>query len=124
MVKAQMAAQKIHGLELVVAQSDNYHIAQAFGCEIEQPYNETPHLKKTAISSLEELDKLPRPIDPYTGGRMPVYLEAVRRLKDHFGDSVIVRGPGTGPFSLAGHTMGTENFLMDLAEAEMMMTKN
>jgi len=32
--------------------------------------------------------------------------------------STVVRAPGTGPFSLAGHLMGTESFLLELAMAD------
>lgn len=50
---------------------------------------------------------------------MPVYLEAVNRLRNYFGNEVAVRGPGTGPFSLASYLMGgTEEFLMEIATAE------
>jgi uroporphyrinogen decarboxylase len=50
---------------------------------------------------------------------MPVYLDAVHRLREHFGAEVAVRGPGTGPFSLASYLVGgTEFFLMEIATAE------
>ena len=49
---------------------------------------------------------------------MPVYLEAIRRLVALTRDRVAVRAPGTGPFSLASHLMGTEQFLLELALAE------
>ena len=123
MADAQIKAHSLHDLDVVVAQSDNYYIAQAFGCGINQPSNETPNLIKTALNSLDEIDRLPK-IDPKTDGRMPVYINAVRRLKEHFGDSVVIRSPGTGPFSLAGHAMGTENFLVELALADMNEDKN
>jgi len=56
--------------------------------------------------------------DPFTDGRMPVYLDAIQRLKVRLGDQVAIRAPGTGPFSLASHLMGTERFLLELAEAD------
>ena len=118
MAEAQIKAHSLHNLDVVVAQSDNYYIAEAFGCEINQPLNETPNLTKPALNSFDELDSLPK-VDPLTGGRMGVYVEAVRLLKEHYGESAVVRSPGTGPFSLAGHAMGTENFLVELALADM-----
>jgi uroporphyrinogen decarboxylase len=42
---------------------------------------------------------------------MPVYLEAIERLCGMAGPEAVIRAPGTGPFSLAGHLMGTQNFL-------------
>jgi uroporphyrinogen decarboxylase len=119
MAQAHIRTWELLGHDVVVAQSDNYYIAQGFGCVIHQPENLTPNLVKPAVERLEEIDSLKVP-DPYRDGRMPVYLEAVHLLKEHFGTEVAVRGPGTGPFSLASYLAGgTENFLMEIATAEM-----
>ena len=117
MAEAQIRAWELLGQDVAVAQSDNYYIAQGFGCRIEQPPDSTPHLVEPAVGSLEEIGRLRVP-DPWQDGRMPVYLEAVARLREHFGEEVAVRGPGTGPFSLASYLAGgTEQFLMDVALA-------
>ena len=106
------------GYDVVVAQSDNYYIAQGFGCVINQPFDTTPNLVKPAVDTLDDIGRLRVP-DPYKDGRMPVYLEAVHLLREHFGDEVAVRGPGTGPFSLASYLVGgTAFFLTEIAEAE------
>ncbi|MGI6031562.1 MAG: uroporphyrinogen decarboxylase family protein [Eubacteriales bacterium] len=118
MAEAQAKAWELLKLDVVVPQSDNYYLAQAFGVEIHQPENDTPHVTKTAIQSLDEVDNLPDTIDPYSQGRMPVFLEAVSRLKEIFGDEVAIRTCGTGMFSLAGHMLGTQNFLTEMAIAE------
>ncbi len=118
MAGAQIAAWEVLHHDVVCAQSDNYYIAEGFGCEISQPENVTPHLTRPAVDSLDRIGELTVP-DPATDGRMPVYLDAVRRLRTHFGDDVAVRGPGTGPFSLASYLCGgTESFLMEIATAE------
>ncbi|HUX13997.1 MAG TPA: uroporphyrinogen decarboxylase family protein [Spirochaetia bacterium] len=118
MAEAQIRAWELFRQDAVVAQSDNYYIAEGFGCVIEQPQNSTPHLVKPAVSDLDQIDRLRVP-DPYSDGRMPVYLEAVGTLRAHFGNEVAVRGPGTGPFSLASYIAGgTESFLTELALVE------
>ncbi len=117
MAEAQIIAWEKLGQDVVVAQSDNYYIAEGFGVKIQQPVNTTPHVIKPAIDDLSEVPKLKIP-DPYKDGRMHVYLDAVNILKNRFNGEVAVRGPGTGPFSLAGHILGTQNFLMELALAE------
>ena len=118
MADAQTRAWELVGQDVVVAQSDNYYIAEGFGCVVEQPPDSTPHLVRPAVESLWEIDRLRVP-DPSTGGRMPVYLEAVRRLRERFGNEVAVRGPGTGPFSLASYLMGgTAAFLTEIGQAE------
>ena len=118
MAEAHIKVYEALGLDVVVAQSDNYYIAEGFGCRINQPYDTTPNLVTPAVATLDEIGKLKVP-DPYKDGRMHVYLDAVHRLKTHFGAEVAVRGPGTGPFSLASYLMGgTEEFLMEIAMAE------
>ena len=118
MAAAHIKAWEILGHDVVVPQSDNYYIAQGFGCVINQPHDITPNLIKPAVETLDEIDKLKVP-DPYKDGRMHVYLDAAHKLREHFGNEVAVRGPGTGPFSLASYLVGgTEFFLMEIATAE------
>ncbi len=118
MAAAQIRSWELVGHDVVVAQSDQYYIAEGYGCVIEQPFDATPHLVAPAVPGLDDIENLKVP-DPYRDGRMPVYLDAVHALRSHFGNEVAVRGPGTGPFSLASYLAGgTQQFLMDIAQAE------
>ncbi|WP_319558894.1 uroporphyrinogen decarboxylase family protein [Marispirochaeta sp.] len=118
MAEAQIRAWEAVGQDVVVAQSDNYYIAEGFGCRINQPVNTTPNLTAPAVESLDQVDRLKVP-DPWKDGRMPVYLEAVALLREHFGTEVAVRAPGTGPFSLASYLVGgTAEFLTQIALCE------
>jgi uroporphyrinogen decarboxylase len=117
MAQAQIAAWEAYRQDVVVAQSDNYYIAEGFGVQVDHYADSTPTLAKPAIDNLHEVYGLSVP-DPHTDGRMPVYLKAIRLLAAHFGGEVAVRAPGTGPFSLASHILGTERFLMALAEVQ------
>ena len=117
MAEAQFRAWQVYGQDAVVAQSDNYYIAEGFGLKVEHYQDSTPTLKTPAVRELEDIEKLRVP-DPYQDGRMPIYLEAIRRLAEMTRGEVAVRAPGTGPFSLAAHLMGAEQFLVELAMAE------
>ena len=117
MAEAQYRAWQLYGQDAVVAQSDNYYIAEGFGVQVDHYKDSTPTHKQAAVSELEEITCLKVP-DPATDGRMPIYLEAIRRLADMTGGQVAVRAPGTGPFSLASHLIGTERFLLELALAD------
>jgi len=117
MAEAQYRAWQIYGQDVLVAQSDNYYIAEGFGVEVEHYEDATPTLKTQAVHALQEVDELRVP-DPHRDGRMPVYLEAIHRLVEMTRGEAAVRAPGTGPFSLASHLMGTEQFLIELAMAE------
>jgi uroporphyrinogen decarboxylase len=106
------------GQDVLVAQSDNYYIAEGFGLRIDHHTDATPTPRSPLIENLKDIFSLRVP-DPLTDGRMPVYLEAIERLCGMAGSDVIVRAPGTGPFSLAGHLLGTQNFLTRLGLLEI-----
>jgi uroporphyrinogen decarboxylase len=119
MAAAHIKTWEVLGHDVVVPQSDNYYIAQGFGCVINQPHDITPNLVKPAVESLDEIGRLKKIPDPCKDGRMHVYLDAIDKLRRHFGAEVAVRAPGTGPFSLASYLVGgTEFFLMEIATAE------
>jgi len=118
MADAQLKAWRKHGLDEVNPQSDNYYIADAMGVKLRIQEDDTPAVIERPLKSLDDIPMLRVP-DPYTEGRMPIYLEAVEILAREVGDEVIVRCPGTGPFSLAGHLLGVEEFIVQLAITEM-----
>ncbi|GEA15699.1 methylcobamide--CoM methyltransferase [Moorella sp. E308F] len=116
MAKAQLKAWEIYQQDIIVAQSDNYYIAEGFGITVDMHEDSTPTLREPVVHELQDVYKLRVP-DPYKDGRMPVYLEAIDLIKEQVGGKVAIRGTGTGPFSLASHLMGTQRFLMELAMA-------
>ena len=117
MAEAQYRAWKLYGQDAVVPQSDNYYIAEGFGVVVQHYEDSTPTFKTAAIDDLDDIGQLRVP-DPARDGRMPVYLEAIRRLRELTHGEVAVRAPGTGPFALAAHLLGTEAFLVELALAQ------
>lgn len=62
-------------------------------------------------ATYETLNHLKMP-DPKKDGRMPVLLDAIRRVKDEFGDSVCVTGRTAAPFSSATLLYGMTETLM------------
>lgn len=118
MAEAQFKAWDILRQDVVVVQSDNYYIAEGFGVTVNHYPDSTPTLAKPAVRELKDIEKLKVP-DPLRDGRMPVYIKAVSLLAVRLNDKVAIRGCGTGPFSLAGHLLGVENFLLELGMAQM-----
>jgi uroporphyrinogen decarboxylase len=57
------------------------------------------------------LDKLRIP-DPLKAGRMPEKLKALRRLREHFGDRVLVEGSCAAPYSSVGLLFGLEETMV------------
>jgi MtaA/CmuA family methyltransferase len=117
MARAQLALHEELGQDVIFIGSDNYYIAEGFGCEAGIPDDEIPHLEVPALKSLADVYSLEVP-DPLTDGRMPVMLEATRRVKEAVGDAVAIRTPGTGPFALASYFIGTQDFLVEVGLAE------
>ena len=68
----------------------------------------------------ESLEKLPE-MNPLKDGRMPEKLKAIRKLRDYFGDSVLVTGSFAGPFSAVGLMWSIEeSMVMMLMDEELL----
>ena len=117
MAQAQLKAWNIFGQDVIVVQSDNYYMAEAFGAPVEHAPDTMPVLLDAVVKSPQDVYRL-QPMDPRQDGRMPVYIEAVARICDTVGDQVAIRGCGTGPFVLAGHLCGIERLLLWLVETD------
>jgi MtaA/CmuA family methyltransferase len=117
MARANVATWERLGHDIVFLGSDNYYIAEGFGCVSEQPPDETPHLAKPPLDHISGVYDLRVP-DPLTGGRMPVFVEATRQVRAALGDEVAIRTPGTGPFALASYFVGTQDFLIEVGMAD------
>lgn len=116
MFKAQMIAQEEYDQDIITFMSDNYYIAEGFGTEVIYHDDTLPSISRPAVSKLKEVAYLKVP-NPEKDGRMHVYLEAEEKAYEKLGNNYIIRGCGTGPFSLASHIMGTQEFLLELAKA-------
>lgn len=114
MARGQLQACDMLDQDVVVAQSDNYYISEAFGMTVRHHPDSTPTFATPAIEDLADYRTLSVP-DPLSQGRMPVILEAVELLAREVKGTKVIRVPGSGPFTLASHIMGTEPFLIELA---------
>ena len=59
----------------------------------------------------EGLDLLKK-LDPVTAGRMPEKLKAIRKLREKFGDTVLITGSCAAPFSAIGLMWGIQESMM------------
>lgn len=105
-----------YGYDMIFTQSDNYYIAEGMGLETRKEGDLLPSVRKRVVSSFREAAQTLKVPDPYTDGRMPVYLDALDYLNSRLDKKVALRGTGTGMFSLLSHLYGLENFLMDVGE--------
>lgn len=73
--------------------------AEAFGCRIEFPENDMPHILGRLVSSAEEIENLQVP--GLTAGRVQEYILANTLTVENTSDKPVLAGV-IGPFSLAG----------------------
>ncbi|MFN0153642.1 MAG: uroporphyrinogen decarboxylase family protein [Gaiella sp.] len=116
MARGNLAVWERLGQDVIFLGSDNYYIAEGFGCVSEQPPDETPHLARPPLERISDVYDLRVP-DPLRDGRMPVFVEATRIVRRAVGDEVAIRTPGTGPFALASYFVGTQEFLIEVGMA-------
>lgn len=83
--------------------------AEALGCEVDLGNEErTPQIKSTPFKTGSEIEV---PSNFLSNGRIPVVLEAIKKLKDKYGDTLPIIVGMTGPFTLTGHLLGVENLV-------------
>jgi len=59
--------------------------------------------------------------DPSVDGRMPEKLKAIRRVREHFGDTVLVEGSCAAPYSSVGLLFGLEpTMVLGLTEPDLL----
>jgi uroporphyrinogen decarboxylase len=96
---------------------DVYNLeAEAVGCNVtfyEGKDTSIPGIKPGdhRVHVGDDLKQAPLP-NPKTSGRMPVNIEAARRVRQQLGDDFWLRGAISGPFSLAISLVGAEALFM------------
>ena len=120
MAEAQAACQAEYGYDGCVIDFDDASLAEACGAKVIFREDDPAIVDETelAVRELRDVDRLRLP-DPWEDGRLPVWLEATRLLKERIGDRVFIMGRADqGPFSLACLLRGPQNFMMDLLDEE------
>jgi uroporphyrinogen decarboxylase len=117
LARALLAEHTAVGADALTVGVDVYNIeAEALGCAMYYPPADDPGVPSllTDRHQLEigdDVTDAPVP-DPRTAGRMPMFVEAARRVRHELGDSIWLRGAVSGPFSLAVSLAGLENLFM------------
>jgi uroporphyrinogen decarboxylase len=117
MANAQLTLQEIVGQDVISVGSDNFYIAEGFGCQTTHEEEELPALVRPAVDSLPDVFDV-EVLDPYSDGRMPLMLEAIGKVRAAVGDELAVRSPGTGPFALASYLIGSQQWLCEIGMCE------
>ncbi len=107
----------------VVVGIDIYNLeAEAYGAVVTRPFgNGIPAICSHAYATAESLIDL-KPFDASSAGRIPMVIEAARRVAAACPDAD-VRIPLSGPFSLATNLMGFENILCEIQTVPDLVTR-
>lgn len=89
----------------VVVESD------ALGMETIYPVDDSPYLKEHSVKTLHDIQKYEIP-DPDKDGRMPIYLELSKKLKDDVGKDTLIGMYVDGPFTLASQFMNAQELAL------------
>jgi MtaA/CmuA family methyltransferase len=109
-------AVETYGYDGVVVDVDTVTLAEALGVEVDRPEDQPARWAGPRIARLAEARDL-QPPEIGAHPRVQVWLEAVRRLKAHFGDEIYVRGNcDQAGFSLASMVRGPAEWMMDLVD--------
>lgn len=94
--------------------------AERLGCKVDPgKKNSTPMLKEHPFKfdPMESVYDEPNIMDPeefIKGGRPAVVIEATRLMAEQYGKEYAVIAGNTGPFTLAGHMVSTENLVFGI----------
>jgi uroporphyrinogen decarboxylase len=108
LTKALLEAHRLYRPDGQTVMFDLQIEAEALGCELVWAKNTPATVSSHPLGSSKEIpDKTVGPED----GRIPIAMEATRRLKREVGDTTAIYGLFCGPFTLASHLRGTHIFM-------------
>jgi uroporphyrinogen decarboxylase len=113
--RAHRTAHQMYQHSPIVVGIDIYNIeAEAYGCVVTQPSgNGIPAITKRLFAAIEETRNL-KPFNPKVDGRIPLIIEAGKKLAEEF-PGVKISVPVSGPFSIAVSLRGLTGLLEDVA---------
>lgn len=120
MAETHLISQDKYGYDGVVIDIDDATLAEACGARVIFRENDVAIVDESqpVLKNLRDVEDMELP-DPYKSGRLPEWLEATKILSEKIGDHVFIMGRADqGPFDLACLLRGTQQFMIDLIEAD------
>jgi uroporphyrinogen decarboxylase len=103
--ESQMAVARRFRVDAVYVDSDPVVEIEAMGARVEYPEDESPMASTPTVMSSHDV-RLLRVADPEKDGRLPVWLDAIRILKEKAGSEYAVFANVNGPFQAAAQLLG------------------
>jgi len=109
-------AAEAYDVDGILVDVDTVTLAGAAGVPIDFPDDEPARCRSGRLDRLDMVEVL-EPVDIQSYRGVSIWLEAVRLLRRHFGNDIMVRGNcDQAPFSLAGMMRSPALWMMDLLE--------
>ena len=105
LAQCQIAVAKRFKIDAVYVDSDPIIEIEAMGARIRYPEDESPSTLEPIVRVSNDIRSLKQP-DPEVDGRLPVWLEAVRILREKVGGEFAVFANINGPFQAAAQLLG------------------
>ena len=104
------------GYDCIIVDCDTCVLAEAMGATITFTGDEPARIDRAPLQSIRDARQLRVP-DPHRDGRLPLWLETTRRLRDKVGNQLaILARADQGPFGLLGLLRDPPSFLLDLLD--------
>ena len=113
LAKSQITMARRFKIDAVYVDSDPVIEIEAMGAEIRYPEDESPMATKPTVRGSSDIRSLKIP-DPEKDGRLPVWLDAIKILKEEVGNEFGVFGSLNGPFQAAAQLLGITETCMYL----------
>jgi len=109
MAEAAATSHRLFDFECAVVPFDLCVEAEAMGC-VMNPYEDVkqllyPTIKEKIVNSTDEMTTFEIPDNLAQRGRVPVVMDAIKRLKEDIGSEAAIGAYVLGPFTLAGQIM-------------------
>lgn len=115
LVKAALEVNRLYHPDGQPVMFDLQIEAEILGCDMVWSDDGPPSVASHPLSDTTEIpSRLPKADE----GRLPMELEATRRLKKEIGETTALYGICCGPFTLASHLRGTEIFMDMMLQPE------
>jgi uroporphyrinogen decarboxylase len=113
LAKSQIAMARRFKIDAVYVDSDPVIEIEAMGAEIRYLEDESPMASRPVVKTSSDIGSLKTP-DPEKDGRLPVWLNAIRTLKEEVGNEFGVFGSLNAPFQEAAQLLGITETCMQL----------
>ncbi len=90
--------------------------AESLGAKVDQPADGAPVLRQHLLADVSNLSSLKRG-DAACRGRMPLFLDALRRVRSQAGSSLFCLATLRGPLNITAQLRGVEDTLVDMIES-------